>query len=162
MKIAACALIIISCYSFGLTVSKKAKRRVEEADGMLKLLEYINLRIPTLHYLEDIVDEFECRALTENGFLQALRSRNVFAPFNERFSTAIKCFEDDKELYRSLKTVSEGLGTMDLERQQKALSACTEELKATVNTLKEDYNTKSKCYKSLGALLGMMITVLLI
>lgn len=162
MKLTACALIIFSCYYCGLWFSKKAKQKLDEADGMLKLLEYINLRIPTLHYLEEIVETFENPALTENGFLPTLKSRNVFSPFNERFSVAIERFKDDNELYQCLKTVSDGLGTLDLERQQKVLNASTAELKSTVQKHKESYIAKSKCYKSLGALLGTMITVLLI
>lgn len=162
MKLTACALIIASCYAYGLSLSKKSKQQLEEADGMLKLLEYISLRIPTLHYLEEIVDGFECQALSKNSFLQTLRNKNVFVPFNERFSVAIECFEDNKELYLCLKTVAEGLGTLDLERQQRVLSACTEELKLIVQRLREVYATKAKCYRSLGALLGMMISVLLI
>lgn len=143
-------------------LSNEAKRQISIADGLLKLLEHIKLKIPSLLYLEDIVALFENPALEKNGFLVELKDKKSVLPFNERFERALWVFEDDPELYLCLKEFSKEFGALDLERQQKSLSLCADELKALLQNRRASYSSKEKCYKSLGALLGIMITIIML
>lgn len=96
-------LSLYACYSFSLL----EERRVRQTEGFLLLLRYIRTQIACFRAtVGDIYTSFENRALTECGFLAALRRIGFSEAMN---ASRARLYLDEEEL-RLLSAFGEEIG----------------------------------------------------
>ena len=158
-------LIVASSSLVGIMFSDKLKKRVAELNLINYMLEEISvlIRYKALPVYEII------KALKENQMYNSLNFINLIncnmqIPFNKAWEESIdnsksELSSNDKKL---LKSFGNSLGTSDISGQLASIEVFKVDFKKLEKEATNEYEKKSKLYRSLGILCGMFVSIMLI
>ncbi len=156
--IGAAALLLLSLYT-GSSLAEMEKKRLRQTEGFLLLVRYIREQISCFRRpLPDIYRDFQSEPLRNAGFLPALAKGD--------FAAALAAAKDglylEEEEIGLLYAFAQSVG-QSFEEEQKALCAYTErELEKALARRKEETPKRVRVLRTLSAVFGGMIVILLL
>lgn len=148
-------LSLYGCYSFSLLEEK----RVRQTEGFLLLLRYMRTRISCFRTArEDIYASFENRALSECGFLCALRAHG-FAAALERMRPQL--YLDEEELLL-LSSFGEELGQGYSEEEVILCEGAIKEMEQAMEKRRSEAPRRTRVAHSLVMTGGLALVFLLL
>ena len=160
MKYIGFVMILSSVLFFSDGYSKYMKKRVLEGEGFLAFLSYASRQMSCyLRPQRSLADGFECEALSEVGFLDAVReSESIFAAY-KKTKSRLSIGKEEREL---LEEFFASFGEGYLEDEIKRLDFYSEGLRKAVEKAKTDApkNTRLVSVLSVTAALGFLIFVI--
>ncbi|MDL2287096.1 stage III sporulation protein AB [Eubacteriales bacterium OttesenSCG-928-G02] len=160
-KIIACGIIIAACYFAGIIYGEYKKRSYNELCGMLSLVIFIRSKISyTRTAIFDIMSEFQDNALEACGFLKYFKS-HTGESINLLWETACSSLSLNDKILTEIKLLGSSLGLLDTETQLQRLAACESFLTNEKIEIEKLFTKRIKSYRSLGALGGAMLAIIL-
>jgi len=154
--------VLAACSAVGFGLAAEKRRRALMAEGFLALVRHVEDSLPSLLPLEDIMAVFDNESLRRYGVLETVKSKSSIQPCNKRLAEAIELTREDGELYGVLRSLVNGLGSTDYDKQQKSLRGVAAALESLSASRRSELEKGEKCYKYLGVLAGAMTVILLI
>lgn len=156
--IGAAALLLLSLY-VGASLAAMEKKRLRQTEGFLLLVRYIREQISCFRRpLSDIYAGFRNEALDSVGFLPVLANGDFAAALTE----ARDCLYLEEEELKLLYVFAESVG-QSFEEEQRALCAYTErELEKALARRREELPKRVRVLRTLSAVFGGMIVILLL
>lgn len=154
------ALVIAACGSIGFLLAAEKRKSALRTEGFALLIKHISVRLPSLALMDDIMGEFENKALAEAGVLQTLK--NGAGTCNKRFAAVAEAQKGDSALYAVLKPLANELGSTDYERQRQSLNDAEAKLTALSEARQAKLEGGERCYRWLGVLAGVLTVILLL
>lgn len=169
LRLAGIAMLIIACTAAGCIASAGLKRQAADMRRIRSMIEKIRLmiRYEAVEVTEIAARLAEDRSLSELAFLRQLSDEcsgcldggETFANCWHRAAENCGFSGDAAELLFSL---GEILGSCDCEGQLSALSLAAVRADRLIERADEDYKAKGRLYRSLGAVAGALIAVIVI
>lgn len=156
------ALVMIASTAIGFGTAREKRRRTLCAEGFYGLVEHIELSLPSLASLEDIIRGYDNGTLRQEGVMDTLLSANSTLPCNKRLALAIELQREDKALYGALLPLTRELGNTDYTRQSQSIAQVKASLYTLSTARRAELHKEERCYKWLGVLAGMAAVILLI
>ena len=162
-------MILGSCTSIGFLLSSRYSNRVEELKSLSNFINIMQNKIKfTRKPLQEIF--YDLSKLDDNTNI-----KNIFFNLNQKLDNKklsevwndvvleekkyLSLKEDDINL---LKTLGNTLGKSDVDGQMSGINLFTELLKVQLQKAEKEKEKSSKMYKSLGAIVGIVIVIILI
>lgn len=155
-------LIMAASTAIGFGTAIEKRRRTLCAEGFFGLVEHIELSLPGLAALEDIISGYDNKTLRQEGVMDTILDPNSTLPCNKRLALAIELQKEDKALHDILVPLAKELGTTDYTRQSQSLLQAKAALYALSTSRRAELGNAERCYKWLGVLAGMTAVILLI
>lgn len=170
-KILGGAMVIFSTSAYGFLMSRDLQKRLQELKEIKKIMFLLKGEIgfgmtPILEaagniagrcgsVMSGILKELEAAGgAVKNGSLGDIWKKVFGKGLNETHLS-----EREKERLLSL---GNSLGLADTQTQINALEAYVEELDASIDELSKILPTKTRLYQSLGVMLGVIITIIMV
>jgi len=154
-------LVICATSLAGFSLASQKKGELRTAEGFLRFVEHILIKLPSLLMMDSIFESFADEFLEKAGFIEILCAKNSNAPCNKKFLAAIEFLREDRHLHDILCRVGAELGVSDYRRQQDSLQAASGELKDLTQKRRETLAGSERSYKWIGFLTGALIAILL-
>ncbi|MBQ8859339.1 MAG: stage III sporulation protein AB [Clostridia bacterium] len=156
--IGAAALLLLSVYT-GASLAAMEKKRLRQTEGFLLLVRYIREQISCFRRpLPAIYASFSNEALHSAGFLPALAEGD----FSSALAEAREGLYLEEEEFKLLFGFGESVG-QSFEEEQRALCAYTErELEKALARRREEVPKRVRVLRTLCAVFGGMIVILLL
>ncbi len=165
MKLIGIIAVMLSCTLVGMFFSDKLKARVRELTNINYMFEQISVLIRykalTVYEIIDALKENEiCKTLSFLTNFRHLEDKS----FELEWIDCINSSESELRLEdkRVLKSFGNVFGTSDIDGQLADIEVFRQNFSELTNKAKEDYDKKSKLYKSLGVISGAFISIMLI
>ena len=160
LKLLSALIIVGACFFAGASVAEAEKTSYRQLSGILALLAHIRTRITYTHFsLEVIFADFYDDALEKCGFLACLKDAR--GGYSASFCEAVGRLTVTGETRDALLAFGRTLGGVSMREQYAALENTEAFLQEKVARLRESAEKKRRSYRSLGALAGAMIAVIL-
>lgn len=165
-KLAAAAAIVIASYSVGIQLSTTCRKRIENLEQLKRLLLALKSRIE--YHRSPLYEALMSASEGEKGELadmfvsvsDKLRARETdsASAWASAAETCPALADDDKN---AVVAMASALGKMDVKLQTAGIDGVIEYISQTVTRISPTAERDGKMYKSLGALLGLLICVVL-
>ena len=153
LKLFSALIIVGACFFAGAALADAEAASYRQLSGMLALLAHIRTRITYTHFsLEVIFSDFYDEALEKCGFLGCLKDGR--GGYSAAFCEAVERLSLTGE-------TRDALGGVSMREQYAALENTEAILQEKAAHLRESAEKKRRSYRSLGALTGAMIAVIL-
>lgn len=158
-------LIFLTSSKIGFIKSKSLKKRVEELN---KIESSFNLFKTKIEYTNDVIEDIfkQISSIIYNNraniFLNTIDKKDnkrLFESWSISLEENLFLKEDDKEL---LKIFGKNLGKLDKKGQVFQLDEIISLIKKQIQNAEEEVKKNEKMYKSLGAIFGAIIVIILI
>lgn len=156
------AIIIVSSYLFGASVSQNEKKKLYSAVSVTRLLKELLRSIEYIRTpLDKFFDGYKDSFLEETGFLKIIRKRNArdFASAWEAASETLFMGEKPKKAFSSL---GKDLGKLPLSEQTEKIGYCLSVFEEEAETLSKTLPGRVKSIKAVSTLAGTMLALLLV
>ncbi len=171
IKLIGSILVITSCSALGFYFSDELKTRINDLSEFKKLLilfrgdiQYTNTPLP-----EAIQALSKRHEGTYKVFLQNISNRLLDlsgSSFSEIWKDGIKNDLDHtslaKEDYILLNNLGDSIGYLDKNMQLNTLDLYLDQIEVTIDELNKTVKEKTHLYNSLGIMLGIFITIVLL
>ena len=156
LKLFSALIIVGACFFAGAALADAEAASYRQLSGMLALLAHIRTRITYTHFsLEVIFSDFYDEALEKCGFLGCLKDGR--GGYSAAFCEAVERLSLTGEARDALAA----FGRISMREQYAALENTEAILQEKAARLRESAEKKRRSYRSLGALTGAMIPVIL-
>ena len=155
LKLFSALIIVGACFFAGAALADAEAASYRQLSGMLALLAHIRTRITYTHFSLDFYDE----ALEKCGFLGCLKDGR--GGYSAAFCEAVERLSLTGEARDALAAFGRTLGGVSMREQYAALENTEAILQEKAARLRESAEKKRRSYRSLGALTGAMIAVIL-
>lgn len=164
-KIIGIIIVVLSTSLIGIYFSDKLKNRVRELKNINYMFEQISVlvRYKALTVYE-VIDELRQNQVCSNlNFIKKFIQREDI-PFEKQWSQSIDNSQNylNNEDKRVLKSFGNVFGTSDIEGQLSDIELYRHNFIKIENDANEEFEKKSKLYKSLGIIGGAFISIMLI
>lgn len=159
---------LISCTSVGFLLSKRYSDRTKELKSLSNLINILQNKIKFTHKpLGEIFEEISnvqenieiSKIFSKTG--QRLEKQKIEDAWNETITEQrifLNFKDEDIELMKSLGNV---LGKTDIDGQMSEINQFKVLLESSIKNSEEEKAKNSKMYKSLGAIIGLAIVIIL-
>ena len=151
--------IVLACFLTGLRLADGQKRSIAQLNSLLRLTEYMKSRIIHTHgSLRTVFAGFHDKTLEQCGFLHA-----IGAASSERvqFESAAECLDIPEEAKNELRAFLGSLGSLPMQSQLASLDRCHNIIGGICTDYSKNALNRQKSYRSLGALIGVTIVIIL-
>ncbi len=164
IKIVIYTFIFLSCSLIGILISKKYTNRVNELKEFKNALNIFKTKIRyTYEPIPDIFMQISENVNSNIGnvFSQAANKMNVLAA-GEAWNIALKMEElsINQEDRNVLENLSKLLGKTDLQGQLNQIEMTEDFLNEQIRKAEQEKNKNEKMYRTLGAIIGMVIVII--
>lgn len=164
IKIVIYTFIFLSCSLIGILISKKYANRVNELKEFKNALNIFKTKIRyTYEPIPDIFMQISenINSNIRNVFSQAANKMNVLAA-GEAWNIALKMEElsINQEDRNALENLSKLLGKTDLQGQLNQIEMTEDFLNEQIRKAEQEKNKNEKMYRTLGAIIGMVIVII--
>ena len=164
IKIVIYTFIFLSCSLIGILISKKYTNRVNELKEFKNALNIFKTKIRyTYEPIPDIFMQISenINSNIGNVFSQAANKMNVLA-VGEAWNIALKMEElsINQEDRNALENLSKLLGKTDLQGQLNQIEMTEDFLNEQIRKAEQEKNKNEKMYRTLGAIIGMVIVII--
>lgn len=160
LKLFSALIIVGACFFAGAALADAEAASYRQLSGMMALLAHIRTRITYTHFsLEVIFSDFYDEALEKCGFLGCLKDGR--GGYSAAFCEAVERLSLTGEARDALAAFGRTLGGVSMREQYAALENTEAILQEKAARLRESAEKKRRSYRSLGALTGAMIAVIL-
>ncbi|MEG0615729.1 MAG: stage III sporulation protein AB, partial [Oscillospiraceae bacterium] len=158
LKIIGALLVTVMTTSIGIFLSKSLNERVKKLALIRQALEEISIQIrfKALTVFELLDELTKNPAFGELSFLKIAESSPHNIPFSETWRNSLNDWKENslkKEDIDLITDIGTNLGCTDIEGQLSTLELQKTKIEFLHKTALEEYQKKSKLYKSLGLLL---------
>ena len=167
LRLIICFCIFISCYLIGLLIAKKYINRVIELKEFKNALNMFKTKIRFTH--EPIPELFEQIANSlENNVGNIFRKASNYMKTKTAEYSWKKTLEEKeslsltKEDIHVLKNLGKLLGKTDLEGQTNEIALVETFLEMQIDKAEEEREKNEKLYKTLGAVFGLVLVIILV
>lgn len=170
-KICGIAFIVFSTSAYGWVLSRDLKRRLLELRELKKIMFLLRGEIgygltPVLEAAGNIALRVTAPF---NGILTALSERNseikdcTFGKlWEEEFSKGLGASHLSAAEKERLAALGNSIGLSDSGTQQNVLDAYMQEIESSINELEKCLPARTRLYRSLGVMLGVVISIIII
>lgn len=159
MRLFGAVMIFCACTLLGLSASAVYKRRVRQLEAFAMLIAYVGAQINAfLTPLDKIYASFENRTLDECAFLDALR-RDGGVKALQTCRRLLSLTDGD---ISELEHFFEGLGRHSAQDEARHCAYFGERIGETLASARAEATSKGKVCRTLGALFGIMLAILLL
>ena len=164
IKIVIYTFIFLSCSLIGILISKKYTNRVNELKEFKNALNIFKTKIRyTYEPIPDIFMQISenINSNIGNVFSPAANKMNVLAA-GEAWNIALKMEElsINQEDRNALENLSKLLGKTDLQGQLNQIEMTEDFLNEQIRKAEQEKNKNEKMYRTLGAIIGMVIVII--
>lgn len=169
MKYIGLLLLFLTSAGIGLLLSERLNKRVKELELLLAFLDRLKTclnyqNLPTDEMIEQLADDPSCQALPFLIPCRELLRRSVNFP--EAWKKSVLRAKDKMALkeedFSQLLSLANIIGSSDTEGQLNAISMTEELLKCQRKEALDFKEKKGRLYRSLGALMGAGMVIILL
>ena len=156
LKLTGAALIIIASIGIGLAMSDSLRNRLRSVEALAGFVDYVSINIQLYRTpLEDIYKSFDDKYLAEKEFIQKLDSGVYSAARN---SGLLRGDEEDD----IIRAFSEKIGRGSADDMVKLCSYTCVRLRNIEEKLRRELPDKQRVYRTISALAGASVVIMLI
>lgn len=169
IKLVGILLITFACGQAGVELSKKYCSRTKELNLVLAMLNKIETYIrfsqtPTAEIFGQLAQEsyFDCLGFAKkcNGYLKkGMIFPTAFGKSIDESKSQLHLTESDLKIIARLGDI---IGAWDVQGQIKELKLIQNQLEESLDLAKQEQKTKGKLMKSVGLLVGILISIILL
>ncbi|MGN0370912.1 MAG: stage III sporulation protein AB [Butyrivibrio sp.] len=170
-KVFGVILVVFSTSAYGIMLSRDLRSRLNELKEVKKIMFLLKGEIgfgrtPIFEAAGNISDR--CRTLFKdilNTFAsmeQEARIKNISEIWHDVFENGLKSSHLALQEKERLMSVGDIMGLMDTATQQTAIDAYLTEIEESITSLEKALPVKTRLYNSLGIMLGIIITIIIV
>lgn len=165
MRIAGAAMLFLFFSLMGFFAGQKEKRRLAECEAFLEFFEYIKNQVNYfLTPTKVMYRSFSSEILEDCGFLPALRSHESDEVYQDVWRISLKSCEKNLQITSKQKSLIFGfgdcIGKSNGDIQTANFDYYISEMRAQVETEKQDGEKNTKLYRTLGITAGACAAIL--
>jgi stage III sporulation protein AB len=166
IKIVSLLLIFLSCFYAGITISNKYKKRVEELKEVKKGFSVLETKMKyTYDVLPEIMKDISIglEKNVSNIFAKTAINMKKYCAQDAWNNAIEECYTNmNKEDIEVLKGFGKLLGKTDLSGQVSQIELTNKFLETQIEKAEQELRVNAKLYKTLGAVCGLAIVILLV
>lgn len=164
MKIVGIIIILISSSLLGIYFADRLKKRLKELSDIKCMLEQISVLIrykvlTVYEIIDELKDNDICRRLPFINNFNKIKDESFYNQWCKSIDTSDTSLKDEDK--KVLKSFGSFFGSSDVDGQLADIKVFAENIDNITVKAKEDYEKKSKLYKSLGVVAGAFISIML-
>lgn len=170
-KIFGVILVVFSTSAYGIMLSRDLRNRLNELKEIKKIMFLLKGEIgfgrtPIFEAVGNISGR--CQTVFKDILYKfasmdsEVRTKNISDIWHDVFETGLKMSHLSPQEKERLINVGEIMGLMDVATQQTAIDSYLTEIEDSINSLEKALPVKTRLYNSLGIMLGIVITIIIV